>query len=104
VSAIFCSTSSEAHAEACRALGAFEFTGELSKVTAPTLVMVGDEDYAAPVAMSEVLQRGIADSCLHVLHRTRHLSMSENHDSWSLLASHLTAGGRRCPGSEPDAP
>jgi 3-oxoadipate enol-lactonase len=96
VNAVFCATDSRAHAQACRALGAFEFSGELSNVTAPTLIMVGEDDYAATVAMSLDLHHGIADSCLHVLPQTRHLSMMENRASWALLTSHLGADST-CP-------
>jgi 3-oxoadipate enol-lactonase len=97
VNAVFCATSSQAHAQACRALGAFEFTAELAHVTAPTMIAVGEDDVAATVAMSEDLQRGIAGSCLHVLPKTRHLSLIENRDSWALLKTHLVADGRTCP-------
>ena len=43
----------------------------------PTAVVVGEEDYATPVAMAEALHRGIAGSTLTVLRRRRHLTPLE---------------------------
>ena len=43
----------------------------------PTRIVVGDEDYATPVAMSETLHRGIAGSTLTVIKNARHLTPLE---------------------------
>ena len=39
--------------------------------------MVGEEDYATPVAMAEALHRGIAGSTLAVIDKARHLTPLE---------------------------
>lgn len=89
VAAVFTATSPEAHAAACRALGAFSITERLDAIAAPTLVLVGEEDYATPPPMSETLHAGIAGSRLVVLPAARHLSMIESANARELAARHL---------------
>lgn len=89
VSQIFLGTDSNAHAAACRALGAYDDSARLGDITAPTLVLVGDEDYATPPAMAEALHAGIAGSMLQVLEETRHLSLIQNLGAWDLVVDHL---------------
>ena len=43
----------------------------------PTAVIVGEEDYATPVAMAQALHDGIAGSTLTVLPKARHLTPLE---------------------------
>ena len=66
-----------AYAETCRMLGVFNLTAALPRITVPTHIVVGDEDYATPVAMAETLHRGIAGSTLTVLTGARHLTPLE---------------------------
>jgi 3-oxoadipate enol-lactonase len=92
VTDVFLATSSPAHAAACRALGAFDQSDRLGEISAPTLVLVGDEDYATPVAMAEELARGIAGARLEVLRSTRHLSLVENRAAWTTVDEHVRSG------------
>ena len=92
VADIFLATRSPAHAAACRALGAFDQSDRLDSISAPTLVMVGDEDYATPLPMAQQLADGIAGATLEVLPSTRHLSMVENRRSWEIVEQHLGGG------------
>ncbi len=46
-------------------------------MTMPTAVVVGEEDYAAPVAMAQALHDGIAGSTFTVLPKARHLTPLE---------------------------
>lgn len=62
---------------ACRMLGAFDGRALLAGIRVPTLVMVGDEDYAAPLAMSQALHEGIAGSRMEVIQGARHLTPLE---------------------------
>ena len=66
-----------AFAETCRMLGACNLEAGLPRMTMPAAVMVGDEDYATPVAMSETLHRGIKNSTLTVFKSARHLTPLE---------------------------
>jgi 3-oxoadipate enol-lactonase len=93
VAEIFLLTDSSAHAAACRAMGAFDHSDRLGRVRARTLVIVGDEDYATPPEMATTLAEGIPRSRLEVLSATRHLSLVENRDAWTVLANHL--GGQK---------
>lgn len=68
------------YATAGRALGAFDAREGLSRITCPTLILVGSEDPATPPAMAEDLQRNIANSELHVLPGLRHMTPVEAPD------------------------
>lgn len=89
VSDIFVATDSTAHAAACRALGTLDATDRLGDVRARTLVLVGEEDYATPVAMAKELAAGIPGATLRVLEHARHLSLLERSDLWPVVAEHL---------------
>lgn len=92
VAEIFIKTDSEAHAAACRALGQFDDTDRLAKVVQPTLLLVGEDDYATPPDMAGALHQALPDSRLEILPQTRHLSLIENRRTWSMLRDHLQAG------------
>jgi pimeloyl-ACP methyl ester carboxylesterase len=53
---------------------------ELSGITAPTLVIVGSEDTATPVAKAEAIAAGIKDSRLEVVSGVGHVSTLEDPD------------------------
>lgn len=63
----------EAYVAACRMLGHFDGRALLPDIRVPTRVLVGTEDYAAPVAMAQVMHEGIAGSQLQVIEGARHL-------------------------------
>lgn len=67
----------KAYAETCRMLGACDMRAALPGFRMPAAVIVGEEDYAAPVAMAEALHRGIANSTLNVIKGGRHLTPLE---------------------------
>jgi 3-oxoadipate enol-lactonase len=89
VSRIFLATDSAAHAAAAHALGALDATDLLPDIGADTLVLVGDEDYATPPAMSEEIAKQIPAAHLEILDRTRHLSLVERPDVWPLITEFL---------------
>lgn len=91
---IFTATDSQAHAAACRALGGFDATGLLGAITAPTLVVVGADDYATPVTMARDLHAGIPTSRLEVLDEARHLSVLDDPRAWRLIVEHLRSTTR----------
>lgn len=93
ISEIFVSTDSHAHAAACCALGAYDDSNRLADISSPTLILVGDEDYATPPSMAEALHAGIAGSTLCVLSGTRHMSLIQNAGAWDLVLDHLSRGG-----------
>lgn len=75
--AVFLRNDVAAYAECCRMLGACDLRPALAAVRVPTAVLVGAEDHATPVAMAEVLHRGIAGATLTVLSGARHLTPLE---------------------------
>lgn len=74
---IFLRNDTPAYAETCRMLGAADVRAALPSFTMPTAIVVGEEDYATPVAMADALHRGIAGSTLTVLAGGRHLTPLE---------------------------
>jgi 3-oxoadipate enol-lactonase len=86
---LFIATSPAVHAACSRALGAFTAAADIHRITAPTLVLVGEEDYATPVAMSQTLAETIPGADLRVLPATMHMSMIENRDAWEATLAHL---------------
>jgi 3-oxoadipate enol-lactonase len=89
VSELFLATDSRAHAQACLALGAFDGTTLLPKITAQTLVVVGEHDYATPPAMARTLATGIPGARLHVFGNARHFSVFEAQGGLDLVAGFL---------------
>ncbi len=75
--AVFLANPARCYAQTCRMLGACNVTAALPRLNMPTRIVVGDEDYATPVAMSETLHRGIAGSTLTVIKNARHLTPLE---------------------------
>lgn len=74
---VFLGNDLQAYVATCRMLGAFDGRPLLSDVRVPTLVLVGEEDYAAPVAMAQAMHQGIAGSRLRVIPGARHLTPLE---------------------------
>jgi 3-oxoadipate enol-lactonase len=75
--AIFTANGAENYAKTCRMLGACNMTAALPRLKMPARIVVGDEDYATPVAMSQTLHSGIAGSNLTVIPNARHLTPLE---------------------------
>lgn len=78
VSEIFLRTDSEAHAAASEAMGAMDSRPLLPRITAPTLVLVGEQDYATPPKMARAIADGIPNADLRELDGLRHLSLIED--------------------------
>jgi 3-oxoadipate enol-lactonase len=74
---IFLQMRSEAHAAASIAMGAMDSRPLLPLIKAPTLILVGEQDYATPPAMSAALHEGIEGSTLRVLPGLRHMTLIE---------------------------
>lgn len=89
VAEIFRMTDSRAHAAACTALGDLDATARVAGIRARTLVLAGEEDYATPPEMAGALAAGIPGAELRILPATRHLSLIERPDLWTLVELHL---------------
>ena len=89
VSDIFVRTDSAAHAAASIAMGELDSRELLPKITAPTLVLVGEHDYATPPAMAQVLAENIPGATLRVLPELRHLSLIERPELAEDIQKHM---------------
>jgi 3-oxoadipate enol-lactonase len=85
----FLQTSSRAHATASRAMGALDSRQLLPNVTAPVLVLSGEEDYATPAEMGEYVAQHVQHGRALTLPATRHLSLIERLDLADLVLAHL---------------
>jgi 3-oxoadipate enol-lactonase len=74
---VFLANPARCYAQACRMLGACNLAGALPQLKMPARIVVGQEDYATPLAMSEALHRGIVGSTLTVIANARHLTPLE---------------------------
>jgi 3-oxoadipate enol-lactonase len=74
---IFLKNEPKAYLETCRMLGRCDLRDALVSFTFPVAIMVGEEDYATPVAMAEALAEAIAGSQLRVVPGVRHLTPLE---------------------------
>lgn len=86
---IFVKTDSAAHAEACRALGAFDARDRLPRITAATLVITGDEDRATPPEMGRLLGENIAGARFRLVPGGRHFCFLDRPEVAALATDFL---------------
>ena len=92
---VFLRNDLKAYAETCTMLGSCDLRPALAAFKMPTAVVVGEEDYATPVAMAQTLHNGIAGSTLTVLKGARHLTPLERPDIHRCRARSAAAGASR---------
>ena len=80
LSAIFMANSLDCYASSCELLGAADTRGVLGSLRMPVAVVVGEDDYATPVAMAQALHVAIPQSTLTIIEGTRHLTPVERPD------------------------
>jgi len=71
---IFVKNEAACYLETCRMLGAADERAQLVNYKGPCSIVVGDEDYATPVAMSEEIASILPQAKLTVLKAVRHYS------------------------------
>lgn len=74
---VFLANDRQAYAETCRMLGACDVRAALPNLRVPARILVGDEDYATPVAMAKALNEALPGSSMTVLQGARHLTPLE---------------------------
>jgi 3-oxoadipate enol-lactonase len=74
---------------ACNMLGTLDLRERVRRIRVPTAVIVGEEDYATPVAMARKLHEAIPGSSLDILPATRHLSPLERPDEVASILRRL---------------
>ena len=90
--AVFVANDFDCYAATCALLGDADLRPYLPSLRMPVAVVVGEEDYATPVAMARYLHEQLPQSTLTVLPRARHLTPIEHPDA---IAAELLALLRR---------
>jgi 3-oxoadipate enol-lactonase len=84
----------EGYASCCEAIGALDLRAGLPAVTAPTLVIGGEQDPATPPEHARAIAAAVPGSRLEVLDPAAHLSSVERAPAVSaLIVDHLTSQG-----------
>lgn len=91
VNAIFIANDVECYRASCTMLGGTDLRASHSSIRVPTAVVVGEGDYATPVAMSRQIHESISGSTLRILPRVRHLTPIEAPDDIAAQLLELTA-------------
>jgi 3-oxoadipate enol-lactonase len=74
---VFLANDVDCYRSTCEMLGDADLRHYQASTRMPVSVIVGEEDYAAPVAMSEQIQRAVPGATLSVLPNVRHLTPIE---------------------------
>src|SRR5450432_77984 len=83
-------TPAEGYAGCCEAIAAMDLRPILASITAPTLVLAGDQDPSTPPAHAEVIVGGITDARLVVVRDVSHLATAQEPDLCAqVLLDHL---------------
>jgi 3-oxoadipate enol-lactonase len=77
ITRIFLANTATCYQATCEMLGNADLRAALSGFGMPVTVIVGEEDYATPVAMAEYLHENIASSTLNVISGARHTTPVE---------------------------
>jgi pimeloyl-ACP methyl ester carboxylesterase len=84
----------KAYVDTVRAVFTHDASGDLSKVRAPTLILIGDSDDATPMAESEFMHDRIGGAQIKVIPQAGHLSTIDNPDAFTAaLGDFLEAQG-----------
>jgi 3-oxoadipate enol-lactonase len=74
VSRVFLANDLACYEASCKMMGELDLRSALGSFRVPVSVIVGEEDYATPIAMSQSLQAAIPGATLHVIKTGRHLT------------------------------
>ncbi len=96
IKGIFLANDLDSYSATCEMLGDTDMRPAIGSIDVPVAIVVGDEDYATPVAMSRDLHERIRGSTLAVLRGSRHLtpveSPQEIAEQLSLLLGRVATG------------
>jgi len=84
---VFLANDFDCYAASCALLGDADLRPYLKMFRMPVAVVVGEEDYATPIAMAKALHEAIPQSTLKVISGARHLTPVECPD---IIAQELT--------------
>lgn len=83
VRAIIRATNSAGYIGCCHAIAALDLADRLQAITVPTLIIVGEDDPATPVAASRTIHERIKGSELVILKSASHLSNMEQPEAFN---------------------
>ncbi|OWT56288.1 bifunctional 4-carboxymuconolactone decarboxylase/3-oxoadipate enol-lactonase PcaCD [Candidimonas nitroreducens] len=75
----------------CHAVGTVDTTSRLAGIRAATLVIAGELDQGAPVAMSETMAQAIPDARLVVIPQASHLAVAEQPEAFAAAVEEFLA-------------
>jgi 3-oxoadipate enol-lactonase len=82
---MYLSSDPACYAAHCRALAAGSARTDQPRITCPTLLLVGDQDTLAPLAVQRQIASAIPGSRLRIVPRTAHMTMLENPETFNAL-------------------
>jgi 3-oxoadipate enol-lactonase len=71
---VFLANDLKCYQATCSMMGELDFRSALSSFRMPVSIVVGEEDYATPLTMSQALHDAIPGSALHVIKAGRHIT------------------------------
>lgn len=90
--AMISNTPDEGYASSCEALAEWDNRADLGRISAPTLVIAGENDPATPPEDMKIIADGIVRSEFHVLPEAAHLANVEQAGAvTALIARHIAA-------------
>jgi pimeloyl-ACP methyl ester carboxylesterase len=93
---VFLSTDPEGYAGCCEALAEFDMRGQLDAITAPTLVIAGEDDPVGTPERAAAIGEEIEGSRVVVLPDAKHLAAVEQADAVTReLQQHLSVEAAR---------
>jgi 3-oxoadipate enol-lactonase len=87
----FLATDPQGYIACCNAIRDLDFSGDLHRIKAPTLVIAGEKDVGTPVAMSKAIADAIPGAKLAVIPGAAHLSALENPEAFNRLVEDFLA-------------
>jgi 3-oxoadipate enol-lactonase len=87
----FVQTPAEGYLGCCDAIRELDFSRDLGRIRARTLVIAGEKDIGTPVAMSEAIAKGIQGATLAVIPAAAHLSAVEKPAEFARLVGDFLA-------------
>ncbi len=93
IRASFLETDPEGYAGCCEALAEFDMRGQLDAITAPTLLIAGEDDPVGTPERAAAMAEEIENSRLVILPEARHLAAVEQANAVSRELERLVGGG-----------
>ena len=87
----FVATDPQGYIACCEAIAKLDFTGDLHRIKAPTLVIAGEKDVGTPVTMSKAIADAIPGAKLAVIRGAAHISALENPEEFNRLVENFLA-------------